>query len=56
MFLECRQEAENLYGLFKNADAKVSLNWQESGHELTMDEIRKAKEWRLQYTSQSSFL
>jgi phospholipase/carboxylesterase len=51
-----RQEAENLYGLFKNADAKVSLSWQESGHELTMDEIRKAKEWLLQYTSQSSFL
>lgn len=42
-----RQEAEKLYGLFKNADAKVSLNWQESGHELTMDEIRKAKEWLL---------
>jgi len=47
-----RQEAEKLYGLFKNAGAKVSLNWQNSGHELTMEEIRKAKEWLLQ----SSFL
>jgi phospholipase/carboxylesterase len=52
-----KQEAEKLFGLFKNAGAKVSLSWQESGHELTMDEIRKAKEWLLQYsTSHSSFL
>jgi phospholipase/carboxylesterase len=51
-----RQEAEKLFGLFKNAGANVSLNWQESGHELTMEEIRKAKEWLLQYISQSSFL
>jgi phospholipase/carboxylesterase len=40
-----KQEAEKLSGLFKNAGAKVSLSWQESGHELTMEEIRKAKEW-----------
>jgi phospholipase/carboxylesterase len=51
-----RQEAENLFGLFKNAGANVSLSWQKSGHELTMDEIQKAKEWLLQYTSQPSFL
>jgi len=43
-----RQEAQKLFNLFKNADAKVSLNWQESGHELTMEEIGKAKEWLLQ--------
>src|ERR1044071_1217065 len=49
-----RQEAENLFGLFKNAGANVSLSWQKSGHELTMDEIQKAKEWLLQYTSQPS--
>jgi phospholipase/carboxylesterase len=42
-----KQEAEKLFGLFKNADAKVSLSWQESSHELTMDGIRKAKEWLL---------
>ncbi|HEY9387241.1 MAG TPA: alpha/beta hydrolase [Nitrososphaeraceae archaeon] len=49
-----RQEAENLYGLFKNAGAKVSLNWQESGHELTTEEIQKAKEWL--HSSHSSFI
>ena len=52
-----KQEVERLFGLFKNAGAKVSLSWQESGHELTMDEIRKAKEWLLQYsTSHASFI
>ena len=52
-----KQEAEKLFGLFKNAGAKVSLRWQESGHELTIEEIRKAKEWLLQYsTPYSSFL
>jgi phospholipase/carboxylesterase len=49
-----KQEAEKIFGLFKNAGAKVSLNWQESGHELTMEEIRKAKEW-LRMHSASSF-
>ncbi len=50
-----KQEAERLYSMFKNAGAKVSLIWQQSGHELTMDEIRKAKEWLMNSTS-SSFL
>src|SRR5919199_1719927 len=45
-----RQEAERLYGLFKKAGANISLSWQESGHELTMDDIGKAKEWLLQYS------
>ena len=49
-----RQEAEKLFGLFKNAGAKVSLNWQESGHELTMEEIRKAKEWLRMHSASSS--
>jgi predicted esterase len=49
-----RQEAERLFGLFKNAGAKVLLNWQESGHELTMGEIRKAKEWLLHSSSARS--
>ena len=42
-----RQEAERLFGLFKEAGAKVSLSWQESGHELTSKEVKKAKEWLL---------
>src|SRR5919198_2037128 len=38
-------EADRLFGLFKKAGANTSLSWQESGHELTMEEIRKAREW-----------
>jgi phospholipase/carboxylesterase len=49
-----KQEAERLFGLFKKAGAKVSLNWQDSGHDLTMEEVQKAKEWL--YSSSSSFL
>ncbi len=48
-----RQEADRLFGLFKKAGADISLSWQESGHELTMDEIRKAREWLVH--SASSF-
>jgi predicted esterase len=51
-----KREAEKLFGLFKNAGAKVSLSWQESGHELTMEEIQKAKQWLLHSSSPSSFL
>src|ERR687885_2278790 len=52
-----RQETDRLFGLFKKAGAEISLSWQESGHELTMDEIRKARQWLLQYsTFYSSFL
>jgi phospholipase/carboxylesterase len=40
-----RQETESLFGLFKKAGAKVSLYWQRSGHELRVDEVKKAKEW-----------
>jgi phospholipase/carboxylesterase len=40
-----KQDAENLSALFKKAGAKVSLYWQNSGHELRMEEIKKAKEW-----------
>jgi predicted esterase len=38
-------ETDRLFGLFKKAGANILLSWQESGHELTMDEIRKAREW-----------
>ena len=52
-----RQEADRLFGLFKKAGANVSLSWQKSGHELTMDEIQKAKEWLLRsaFSPRSSF-
>jgi predicted esterase len=48
-----RQEAEKLFGLYKKAGANISLGWQESGHELTMEEIRKAKEWLLLHSTSS---
>lgn len=50
-----RQEAEKLFGLFKNAGAQVSLNWQESSHELTTEEIWKAKEWLRMHSASSSY-
>lgn len=40
-----KQETERLIGLFKKAGAKVSLHWQNSGHELRMNEINTAREW-----------
>ena len=40
-----RQEAERLYGLFKQASAIIDLQWQNSGHELTEDDIHVAKQW-----------
>ena len=46
-----RQEADRLFGLFKKAGANISLSWQESGHELTMEEIRKAREWLVHFAS-----
>ena len=41
------QVAENLYDLFKNAGAKISLDSQDSDHELATEEVWKAKEWPL---------
>jgi len=40
-----KQETERLYVLFIKAGAKVSLNWQNSGHELIMKEVENAEEW-----------
>jgi phospholipase/carboxylesterase len=42
-----KQEAETLSGLLKQARAVVDLQWQDSGHELTQDDIQAAKEWLL---------
>jgi predicted esterase len=42
-----RQEAEQLSGLLKQAGAVVVLQWQDSGHELTQEDIEAAKEWLL---------
>ncbi len=40
-----RQEAETLSGLLKQARAVVDLQWQNSGHELTQDDVHVAKQW-----------
>jgi predicted esterase len=40
-----RQETENLLSLLKKAGADVSINWQNGGHELILEEIRIAKNW-----------
>lgn len=40
-----KQETEKLFTLFKKAGAEISLNWQDSGHELSMEEVKKAKKW-----------
>jgi phospholipase/carboxylesterase len=42
-----RQEAERLSGLLKQSHAIVDLHWQNSGHELTQDDIHAAKQWLL---------
>jgi phospholipase/carboxylesterase/glyoxalase family protein len=46
-------EADRLFVLLKKTGAKVSLSWQEGGHELTSEEVQKAKEWLLHFTSSS---
>ena len=40
-----RQEAERLSGLLKQANAVVDLQWQNSGHELTQEDIHAARQW-----------
>lgn len=39
------QETENLFNLLKKSGADVSINWQNYGHELILEEIRKVKDW-----------
>jgi phospholipase/carboxylesterase len=46
------QETQNLFNLLKKAGvADISMNWQNSGHELILEEIRKAKDWLLRVLS-----
>ena len=39
------QDTKNLLNLLKKAGAETSINWQNSGHELSLEEIKKAKDW-----------
>ncbi|WP_085993564.1 alpha/beta hydrolase [Oceanobacillus senegalensis] len=38
-------ESEELKTLLKNAGSEVELHWENRGHQLTMDEVKAAKEW-----------
>jgi phospholipase/carboxylesterase len=40
-----KQEAERLFTMLKKFGAKVTLGWQDSGHDLSDADIRLAKEW-----------
>lgn len=40
-----QQEATDLQGYLENAGANVTLQWESNGHQLTMDEVQKAKAW-----------
>ena len=38
-------ESEELQVLLENANANVTMHWENRGHQLTMSEVEKAKEW-----------
>jgi predicted esterase len=40
-----RYQTEDLFDLLKKVGAKVSIQWQNSGHELTQRDIKAAKDW-----------
>jgi phospholipase/carboxylesterase len=40
-----KQETNNIFDLLEQAGANVSLQWQNSGHELTQRDVRAARDW-----------
>jgi phospholipase/carboxylesterase len=42
-----RNETENLFKLFQNTHANITLKWQNSSHNLIQDDLKIAKEWIL---------
>ena len=40
-----RHRTEDLYDLLGNAGANISIQWQNSGHELTQRDVKVAREW-----------
>jgi phospholipase/carboxylesterase len=40
-----KYQTEDLFDLLKKVEAKVSIQWQNSGHELTQRDINAAKDW-----------
>lgn len=39
------QESEELKTLLSNANAKVEMHWENSGHQLTLSEVEAARDW-----------
>ena len=39
------QQTEDLFDLLRNAGAHVSIQWQNSGHELTQRDVKVARNW-----------
>jgi len=40
-----KRQAENLFSLLKNSGAKVEIQWQAGGHEVTQNDVQVAKKW-----------
>jgi phospholipase/carboxylesterase len=40
-----KKQAEDLFSLLKNSGAKVEMQWQAAGHEVTQNDVQIAKEW-----------
>jgi predicted esterase len=40
-----KKQAEDLFSLLKNAGAKVEMQWQPSGHEITQNDVQVVKKW-----------
>jgi phospholipase/carboxylesterase len=49
-----RYQTEDLFDLLKKVGAKVSIQWQNNGHELTQRDVKAAREWVASTTSSSS--
>jgi phospholipase/carboxylesterase len=46
-----RYQTEDLLDLLKKVGAKVSIQWQNSGHELTQRDVKAAREWMVPSSS-----
>ena len=40
-----KKQAEDLFSLVKNLGAKVEMQWQAGGHEITQNDVQVAKKW-----------
>src|SRR5919106_2197717 len=49
-------QTEDLVDLLKKIGTKVSIHWQNSGHELTQSDIQATKEWMASSSSLGSLL